>query len=159
MRLPMHRMILTFLAVLFMSLANGAATPALAHTADFLMYRPYAIEKTCNHHHKRCKPRMIYAPGQHAGLAGVGSYWYQKPPGARKHGDFRLRSHKHKAHYHKAHAHKVHVKHKRRTHAGKGKPHHHHGCRKTGWGFDTITGSFAGGIPPRARCIRSYDWQ
>jgi hypothetical protein len=143
MRAPMHRMILTLIAVLFVSLAGGAAPPALAHKADFLMYRPYAIEKTCNGHYKHCKVRMIYSPGQNVGIARVGSYWYQNSPGARTHGDFKLRSHK-------SHAHKAHAKHR--------KSYHHH-CRRTGWGFNTSSLSFAGGIPKRARCIPAYDLQ
>jgi hypothetical protein len=146
----MRRIILTFLLALA-AMAGGASSPALAHQADFLMYRPYAIEKTCNDRFKHCKPRMIYAPGQHAGLAGTGSYWYQKSPGARKHGDFTLRSHKHKAHAHKAHV-------KRKRHAVvKHRSSYKHYCRKKGWGFNTQTLTFAGGIPKRARCIPAYD--
>ena len=152
MRPPMYRMILSLLAVIFLSLINGAATPALAHQADFLMYRPYAIEKTCNKHYKHCKARMIYAPRQHAGLAGEGSYWYQASPGAKKHGDFRLRSHGHKSHVHKAHA-------KYRAVSKHRKPHPDHHCRRTGWGFNTTALNFAGGIPKRARCIPEYDLQ
>ncbi len=153
----MRRTILSFLAVVLAAFAAGAAGPALAHKADVLMHRPYVIEKTCNAHFRHCRPRMVYAPGQHAGLAGQPSYWYQAPPGKGKHGDFRLRSHqhiahKHKAHKHKAHAHKTYGKHKHR------KADRHH-CRLQGWGFDTATLSFAEGIPKRARCIRSYDWQ
>ena len=40
-------------------------------------WRPYVIEKICDEDYSHCDVRMDYAPGQHAGLAGPGSYWYQ----------------------------------------------------------------------------------
>jgi hypothetical protein len=146
----MRRIILTFLLAMA-PLAAGAASAVQAHEPDFLMHRPYAIQKTCNDHFRRCKVKMIYAPGQHAGLAGAGSYWYRKSPGARKHGDFTLRSPK-------AHAHKHHAKRKYKHHVKYAKG-HHHGCRKVGWAFSTSGLHFVSGVPKSQRCIRSYDWR
>jgi hypothetical protein len=55
----------------------GISPPAVASHRPLRVDRPYVIEKTCNPEFKQCHPRMKYAPGQHAGLAGAGSYWYQ----------------------------------------------------------------------------------
>ena len=52
--------------------------PAAAHDWNYVSYRPYAIEKTCDDNLMNCRVRMRYAPGQNPGLAGYGSYWYQR---------------------------------------------------------------------------------
>jgi len=52
--------------------------PATAHGRYYGVYRPYAIEKICDNNLRNCKVRMLYAPGQNPGLAGYGSYWFQR---------------------------------------------------------------------------------
>jgi BA14K-like protein len=54
------------------------ALPAAAHDYEFRSYRPYVIEKTCDDDYTNCMARMVYAPGQNPGLAGYGSYWFQR---------------------------------------------------------------------------------
>ena len=57
------------------------ASPGLAHVRHhgYHHWKPYVIEKTCvDENYSHCDVRMDYAPGQHAGLAGPGSYWYQR---------------------------------------------------------------------------------
>lgn len=56
-----------------------AATAASAHDHGYHRWHPYVIEKACDENFEHCKVRLDYAPGQHAGLAGPGSYWYQYP--------------------------------------------------------------------------------
>jgi hypothetical protein len=65
------------LTALFASAAGAmAAGPAAAH--DYL-YHPYVVEKRCDDDGVHCRVRMNYAPHEHAGLAGAGSYWYRNP--------------------------------------------------------------------------------
>jgi hypothetical protein len=65
------------LSALFASAAGViAAGPAAAH--DYL-YHPYVIQKNCDEYGHHCRVRMDYAPHEHAGLAGAGSYWYRNP--------------------------------------------------------------------------------
>ena len=61
------------------ALSAGAllASPAAAHRSHHQHWRPYVIEKVCHEDFTHCKVRMDYALGQHAGLAGAGSYWYR----------------------------------------------------------------------------------
>ncbi len=114
------------------------------------MYRPYVIVKTCYHGERHCKAKLKYAPGQHSGLAGSGTYFYQKARKG-KHGDFVL-LHK-KRHHHHAHGYKA----KKRVSRHAKETHRRDWCRKHVWGFDTLTGTFAGGVPHRVRCAPSYD--
>ena len=137
---------------LFASLAlfPGLSATAEAHVADTLMWRPYVIQKTCNDHFRHCKTRMSYAPGEHPGLAGPGTYFYKKAVRYR-HGDFRLtwdgRKIPHK-HLHK----------KQHTLFGLklGTRHHRNDCRRLGWGFDHRTGPWAW-VPKMAACLANYD--
>lgn len=131
----MRRLALPILAAL-----SWFAAPAMAHEADYLLFRPYAIEKTCNDHGWHCKARMIYAPGQHGTLSKSGSYWYQRHPGAKRHGDFVIKGGSH--------------------HAGRkviieGRA---YWCKRHGAGFNTPGESFAG-LPHDLRCIPAYDRQ
>jgi hypothetical protein len=76
------------IATLALALALAGFFPALrayAHGEHLHVHRPYVIEMNCDDNFEHCQPRMSYAPGQHAGLAGPGSYWYQYPHQFRGH--------------------------------------------------------------------------
>ena len=67
-----------FKAAIAVMMASAVfASPAAAHEHGFHHWRPYVIEKVCDENYSHYDVRMDYAPGQHAGLAGPGSYWYQ----------------------------------------------------------------------------------
>ncbi len=53
------------------------AAPALSHGHEHKHWPPYVVEKVCEPGFQHCLVRMDYAPFQHAGLAGPGSYWYR----------------------------------------------------------------------------------
>jgi hypothetical protein len=57
----------------------GLTPQAMAHEYTLSLARPYAIVTTCDDDNLNCESRMDYTPGEHSGLAGVGSYWYQLP--------------------------------------------------------------------------------
>lgn len=146
----MRRTLLTFLASL--ALLPGLPPAASAHVADTLMSRPYVIQQVCRDQETHCKTRMYYAPGQNPGTAKSGTYFYQKAQKSR-HDDFRLTwtgreipsRHTHKKSF-------------SLFGLTLGTSTYHNSCRKTGWGFDHKSGTWAW-IPRKAACLKSYDTQ
>ena len=118
---------LKMLSRVAIALIAGAllASPAAAHRSHH-NWRPYVIEKVCDYQWGHCKVRMDYAPGQHAGLAGSGSYWYRH------------------AHHHRHHSHHHHGS------------RHVAWCRSHYRTYDRHSDTFVGRGYQRYRCISPY---
>ena len=118
------------LALVIAMVPVSLTVPALAHDREHKHWPPYVIEKVCEPGFHYCAVRMDYAPGQHAGLAGPGSYWYR-----------------HAYHPHRHHRHHA------RHHGGS---RHAAWCRSHYRTYDRHSDTFAGKGYHRYRCNSPY---